>query len=217
LAKAGVDVAGRTARRTINLSTGCSFSRGPRRRSAEILEAAVRVFYKRGYSGATVQNIADELGILKGSLYYYIDTKEDLLFQLIEEVHTQVQRILDEVQAEDGLEPLRRLELYVRRQVEYNIDNFERITVYYHDLDRLTGCRLRYVESARQLHDNYVASLITEAQKEGKANESYDARMMAGCVFGTIIWSYQWAHGASTSAACAADTCTLYVLGRAFN
>jgi AcrR family transcriptional regulator len=55
---------------------------GPRRRGTCV--------HERGYSAATVQVIADELGILKGSLYHYIDTKEDSLYRLLDEVHTEV-------------------------------------------------------------------------------------------------------------------------------
>jgi AcrR family transcriptional regulator len=186
--------------------------RTPRRRDADVLEAAAKVFYERGYSDATVQDVADELGILKGSLYHYIDTKEDLLFQLIEEVHTQVQRSLDEVKAEEGLEPLQRLELYVRRQVEYNIENLQRISIYYHDLNRLTGDRLKFVKASRRVHDDYVTSLIAAAQKEGKADKGYDARIMANCVFGTIIWTYQWFRPGRMSRKAAVDVCVHHAL-----
>ena len=46
------------------------------RRSAEIIEAAARVFAKRGYHGATTQDVADILRIRQASLYYYVPSKE---------------------------------------------------------------------------------------------------------------------------------------------
>lgn len=49
----------------------------------EIVEAAANVFYAKGYEGASLQDIATAVGLLKGSIYYYIDTKEDLLFELV--------------------------------------------------------------------------------------------------------------------------------------
>lgn len=49
----------------------------------EIVKAAADVFYKKGYEGASLQDIASAVGLLKGSIYYYIDTKEDLLFELV--------------------------------------------------------------------------------------------------------------------------------------
>src|SRR4029079_10204677 len=98
-------------------------AKAPKKRDREVLDAAARVFYERGYSDASVQDVADELGILKGSLYHYIDTKEDLLFRLLQETHDEIYLILEEVAALEGLNPIDRLEIYIRKQVEYNIDN----------------------------------------------------------------------------------------------
>ena len=50
--------------------------RSTHRRSAEILEAAAKVFAERGYHGATTQDIAAGLGIRQASLYYYFASKE---------------------------------------------------------------------------------------------------------------------------------------------
>jgi AcrR family transcriptional regulator len=191
---------------------GGKASRAPRRRDRDVLDAAVKVFYERGYSDATVQDVADELGILKGSLYHYIETKEDLLFQLVSEVHDQVQGILEEVEAAEGLAPLDQLELYVRKQVEYNLENLERISIYYHDLDRLTGERLDYVKGLRRNHDQFVTKLISAAQKEGTADESFDPRLLANCVFGTIIWTYQWYRPGRMSRKSVVDVCVHHAL-----
>jgi AcrR family transcriptional regulator len=53
-----------------------------RRRAAEIIDAAARVFAERGYHGASTQDIADVLGIRQASLYYYFASKEDALEQV---------------------------------------------------------------------------------------------------------------------------------------
>src|ERR1700760_1802047 len=97
-------------------------TRAPRRRDEEVLAAAARVFYAHGYADASVQDVADELGILKGSLYHYISAKEDLLFRLLSGTQEGVTRILDEVRALEGLAPLDRLRLYVQQQVAFNLD-----------------------------------------------------------------------------------------------
>jgi AcrR family transcriptional regulator len=51
----------------------------PKRRTAEIVAAAAQVFARRGYHGASTQDIADVLGIRQASLYYYFDSKEAAL------------------------------------------------------------------------------------------------------------------------------------------
>ena len=53
-----------------------------RRRAAEIIDAAARVFAERGYHGASTQDIADVLGIRQASLYYYFASKEDALAEV---------------------------------------------------------------------------------------------------------------------------------------
>lgn len=164
----------------------------PRKRDQEVLDAATKVFHERGYSAATVQDVADELGILKGSVYHYINSKEDLLYRLLEEVHDDVAAILDEVVAAEGLNPLERLGMYVSKQVAYNLDHLPRISIYYHDFDRLGEERRKQVLQWRQVHSTYVVRLIKEAQAEGLADPALDPRLAANLVFGTIIWTYRW-------------------------
>jgi AcrR family transcriptional regulator len=48
----------------------------------EILAAAGHLFYQHGFDGTTMQEIAESVDLLPGSLYYYISTKEDLLYEI---------------------------------------------------------------------------------------------------------------------------------------
>jgi TetR/AcrR family transcriptional regulator, cholesterol catabolism regulator len=48
-------------------------------RRREILTAAGETFYEKGYHAASMQDIADKVGILKPGLYYYVSSKEELL------------------------------------------------------------------------------------------------------------------------------------------
>src|SRR5579871_5483796 len=73
------------------------------KREAEVVSAAADIFYERGYASATVQDVADALGLLKGSLYYYIESKEDLLYRLMGEIHDGVDVLLDEISAAEDL------------------------------------------------------------------------------------------------------------------
>jgi AcrR family transcriptional regulator len=186
--------------------------RASRKRDEEVVAAAAKVFYERGYSAATVQDIADELGILKGSLYHYIKTKEDLLFRLIEGVHTEVEAILEDVLAVEGIDPLERMGLYVHRQVVHNLGDLQRISIYYHELDRLGEDRRRSVVAWRRRHDRFLRDLIREAQEQGLADASVDAGLLANCVFATVIWPYRWFHTGSTDTPeSIADACTAFV------
>jgi AcrR family transcriptional regulator len=188
-------------------------TRTRRRRDEEVLDAAARVFAQRGYSDASVQDVADELGILKGSLYHYIKTKEDLLFWLLEEVHEDVERILEEVAAMEGLDPVERIAAYVRRQVLYNMDNLQRISIYYHDMDRLSTERLEVLMQKRKSHTRFVTDLVREAQAQGLADAAMDARVVTNCIFATVIWIYRWYRPSGRiSRTKIADICAEYAL-----
>src|SRR5690348_15778646 len=86
-------------------------------RESQILEAATRIFQERGYDATTIQAVADDVGILKGSLYYYIDKKEDLLFQIVEGVHRGLAESLAEVEAET--DPVERVRVFIAAHVRF--------------------------------------------------------------------------------------------------
>ncbi len=150
------------------------------------------MFARRGYAAATVQEVADELGMLKGSIYYYIKSKEDLLFRLLSAVHDDVDAVLEDVLALDALDPLERLCEYVRRQIAYNLSNLVQVAVYYNDVDQLDGEPLKEILRRRRAHEAPIVELVTEGQRQGLINDTLDPRILAYNIFAAIIWVYRW-------------------------
>ncbi len=177
-----------------------------------MLQAAAEIFYERGYASATVQDVADALGMLKGSLYYYIDSKEDLLYRLLLEIHDGVDAMLAEVEGAEGLSAIERLELYVKRTVEFNARNLKGISVYYHDMEQLQGDHLKEILARRSTHDRYVVKLIRQAQADGDASPDLDAKLISNFVFAPIIWMYRWYRpGGGVSVAKLGETCAQFI------
>lgn len=158
------------------------------KRRDEVLDAAAKVFYSRGYAAASVQEIADELGILKGSLYHYMTSKEELLHVLLQGTHDELWAIMEDTAAIPGLDPVRRLWVYVYRQVEYNINNLARISIYYRDTSMLSAQRRRAIYAQRDKHEEFVAGLI----EEGSGLGPEEAMVAAMNLFATIIWTHRW-------------------------
>ena len=72
------------------MSTASRSLRAPpaqRRRRAEVLRVAAELFSENGYEATSTTDIAERLGIKGGSVYYYIDSKEALLFELVEDIY----------------------------------------------------------------------------------------------------------------------------------
>jgi AcrR family transcriptional regulator len=204
--------AGETRRKATRAGSGAR-NGGARRRDQEVLDAAAKVFHSRGYADASVQDIADELGILKGSLYHYIDSKEDLLFRILDETHDEVEAILQEVAALEDRPPLERLREYTMRQVEYTSRNLTKMAIYYHDVDLLSDARRKELYRKRRVHEQFVVDLIEEAQAQGDAPKSLDARLATNYVFGSMIWVYRWYRpGGKLKPAQLAGSCADFVL-----
>lgn len=164
---------------------------GLKKRQREILDAAAEIFYRKGYSETSVQDVADAVGILKGSLYYYIDSKEDLLFQMLLEVHDDAKSLVTETAALDT-PPLERLRVYIQRHVEYNARNLAKIAVYYHDFGLLTPERKKAIMAQRNYYEEFVQSLIKEAQEGGEVDPSVDPVLIGNAIFGVVNWLYTW-------------------------
>lgn len=164
---------------------------GLKKRQREIIDAAAEIFYRKGYSETSVQDVADAVGILKGSLYYYIDSKEDLLFQMLLEVHEDAKSVVTETAALD-IPPLDRLRIYIQRHVEYNARNLAKIAVYYHDFGLLTPERRKAIVGQRGYYEDFVKRLIEEAQERGDVDPSVDPSLIGNAIFGIVNWLYTW-------------------------
>jgi AcrR family transcriptional regulator len=162
-----------------------------RNRESELLDAAIEVFWNKGYSAATIQDVADRVGVLKGSLYYYIDSKEDLLFRVFDESHRQAQEIADSVVA-DGGTALHQLHAYFTRYVLWYLQNLERVSLYMNEWRYLTGERLESVLEQRRTYEDLVRGLIERAQEEGAVgsfvNAKYASFFVLGAVNGVPTW-----------------------------
>jgi AcrR family transcriptional regulator len=149
-----------------------------RNRESEVIEAAIDVFWQKGYSAASIQEVADQVGVLKGSLYYYIESKEHLLFRIVDEVHRQSTEILEEVQTLD-VPAIERLRVYIERHVEWYLRNVKEVSVFFREWRHLTGEHLETVIQRRRGYDRAIRDLITAAKKEGDLGDGVDTKYAA--------------------------------------
>jgi AcrR family transcriptional regulator len=162
-----------------------------RNRKADVVRAAVDVFWRNGYAASSVQDVADSVGVLKGSLYYYIQSKEDLLFRIIEDVHEQSRGILDGVLQLD-VEPLERLRKYIEGHVAWYLENVEEVTVYFRDWRYLTGERLEQAIENRHSYERIIRDLIVQAQDSGDVDAGVDPKYASFYVLAAVNHVPEW-------------------------
>jgi AcrR family transcriptional regulator len=177
--------AGRSARRS-------GGERKPREeRWAELLEVATQVFYEKGYDGASLQDIADRLGMLKGSLYYYIQSKEDLLFDVISTVHKQGLEVV-RTRADVPGSPLERLEGVIRGHVEHTCRNLVPTAVFLHELSALPAKRRQDVLGTEHAYQGVFRELVEQGQSAGEVRADLDPRLAVLSILGSTNWVYRW-------------------------
>jgi TetR/AcrR family transcriptional regulator, cholesterol catabolism regulator len=160
-------------------------------REAEVFDAAIEVFYTRGYAASTIQDVADKVGVLKGSLYYYIDSKEDLLHRIFTESYEQSVVLLAEANALDA-PPLDRLRSYFEAYVLWYLKNVERVSLYFNDWKALTGKRRAEVIEQRAVYEQFITEHIDAAKRDGTVSEKVDTKyavfFLLGAVNGIPTW-----------------------------
>ncbi|MFA6653942.1 MAG: TetR/AcrR family transcriptional regulator [Candidatus Delongbacteria bacterium] len=99
----------------------------------EIIDAAEKFFYEKGFDGVTMDEIAGAVELSKGSLYVYFKNKDSLFFAIVARVHREYFRQFKEslVETERGGDQIRRM---IRRLVEFTRDHRE-----YNDMVRTVG------------------------------------------------------------------------------
>jgi AcrR family transcriptional regulator len=165
--------------------------RAPRRRQSEILEAAARVFHEKGYEATSIQDIADAVGILKGSLYYYIDSKEDLLYEILERAHEEALQNVEQVSEVEG-GALARIRAFVELHLAFNARNLVRMGVFFHDFRSLGDERLAVILEARRSYERFLRELIRDGQAEQVVCPDVDPKLAAVAILGMTNWIYHW-------------------------
>jgi TetR/AcrR family transcriptional regulator, cholesterol catabolism regulator len=161
------------------------------KRQAEVTAAAVEVFWAKGYPAASIQDVADRVGVLKGSLYYYIDSKEDLLWRAIDEVHQEWSKILGAATALEA-DPLAQIHAFIKLHVEWYLANVKEITVFFREWQHLSGDRLKTIKQRRREYEKVIRDLITSAQQSGhmaaELDITYTTRYVLAAVNAVPDW-----------------------------
>lgn len=158
-------------------------------RRTEILKSAAAAFRRRGYHGASVDEIASALAMTKGNLYYYFRNKEEILFACHEYSLDLLLRLLDDVRAE-GRPPEQQLRRLVLGFVHLILDELHG-TALTLDLQALSPPLLRKVIARRDVVDKGIRRIIQQGMDEGHFAPG-DPKMIAFAMMGAVNWIAKW-------------------------
>jgi TetR/AcrR family transcriptional regulator len=160
-----------------------------RERRVEILRSAAAAFRRRGYHGASVGEIARDLRMTKGSLYYYFKNKEEILYFCHDYSLDILLDLLARVEKETR-SPDERLGQLIVSFVHMIIDELQG-TALTMDLQALSPRLLRRVIAKRDLFDRGVRRVLKEGMERGLFVPG-DPKLLTFAILGAVNWITRW-------------------------
>jgi len=157
-----------------------------------MLKAAAYCFNQKGYSGTSLKDVADILGLTDAALYYYVRNKEELVYQCYLRAADVGCDAMDRaiVDAQCGFDQVR---LYIRYHIEYMVGDRGPIAI----MSEIPSLKPEHREEVLELsrsHSSRFESLL-EKGIEDCSIAPCDVRMTGNSIMGSINWIPKWFHG----------------------
>lgn len=187
-------------------------------RTRQIRIAASRLFVEKGFDGASMQDIADAVGLTKPGLYHFVESKEELLALIVDEGVERLEREVIEP-ARTVADPAERIAAMIRLHVA-NISRVESdvgnpVTSLVENLVGLSDARRVEVEARLRQVFEVIRGALVELEARGRLADDLDATTAAFSIIGMVMWTNRWRRpgGRLSSEAVADDIVRLALRG----
>ena len=156
----------------------------------QLLKAATHLFKEKGYHSTSMQDLADAVGMQKGSLYYYIEGKEELLRRLMERATSFMAAQIDEIYASD-LPPARKIRWALETHAVTMMEHLDLVAVYLHEYRNLPPERLAEALAVRKHYEQVLMQIVKDGIAAGEFRE-VNVKMAVFGMLGMLNWTHQW-------------------------
>ena len=155
-----------------------------------IREAAVKAIAKHGFEAASLRDIAKEVGIRAPSLYNYISSKEQLLYELMKDplssMLTEYRALVKEID-----DPADKLRVFVQVHLNFHLRSRLDVFIGNMELRSLSTSHYRTISSLREEYARVLQAIIEEGVKSGAFDASQPrvtSLIMLGMLSGVCNW-----------------------------
>lgn len=163
----------------------------PADRAGGIRDAAIMLFAQHGYEATSMRAIAQEVGLLPGSLYAHITSKERLLLEIIEQGVDEFLAAAAEAVADGGSAP-DRLRRAVRAHMTIIAASRDRTGIVFHQWRALTGADRDRVLAKRKAYEQFFVDILQSGVSEGTFRPDLDSRFAVLVILGALNWAPEW-------------------------
>jgi len=171
-----------------------------RDRRADVHQAAIETFCAKGFAGASMQDVADAVGVLKGSLYHYVASKDELLQAIFRAAADQTDERIAEVSALE-VAPAERLRQFIERQVLWYLEHPDHATVLVREWRFVQGKQRQIVEKYRLGYEQFVRTLIEDCVRADVAHPGLDVAHALHFVLGPMDATPEWYRASQSDSA----------------
>jgi AcrR family transcriptional regulator len=159
-------------------------------RRSELTREAAKLFAQKGYHGTSIGDIADALGVQKGSLYSHIASKEDLLYETMREGAAAFHAALDAIP--DDLPATEKIRLALRGHLRVVAEQLDVATVFVQEWRYLHGARRDEIVAERRRYEERIRDLFREGRELSELRADLDESVAALLLLSAANWAYTW-------------------------
>src|SRR3954466_12401439 len=168
-------------------------------RRDDLTRIAARLFAEKGYHGTSTADLAEAMGVQKGSLYAHIESKADLLWEVARDGAAAFHAALDAVPDEGPV--LERIRHALRAHLRVVAEQLDVATVFTREWRYLQGERREQFVAERRRYEERVRALFREGRERGELRTDLDDGTAALLALSAVNWAYTWLRpGSATDA-----------------
>ncbi len=156
-----------------------------------IIDSAVRIFSDRGYSGTTMRDIAKDVGILPGSLYAHIESKEALLVEIVL-TGTKSFQSIQEMIAKSKESATDLMRIAIKEHINIVAENPEKCLIVFHQWRYLNTPNRALAVSMRRKYAESFSSIVKKGIASGEFSPELDKRIAVFAILGALNWTPEW-------------------------
>jgi AcrR family transcriptional regulator len=159
-------------------------------RRSELTREAAKLFARKGYHGTSIGDIAEALGVQKGSLYSHIASKEDLLYATMRDGAAAFHAALDAIP--DDLPATEKIRLALRAHLRVVAEQLDVATVFVQEWRYLEGPRRDEIVAERRRYEERIRELFREGRELSELRADLDESAAALLLLSAANWAYTW-------------------------
>ena len=159
-------------------------------RRTELARQAARLFAEKGFHGTSMEDLAEAMGVQKASLYAHVRSKQDLLYETMQDGARAFHAALDELP--EDVSATERIQLALRAHLRVVAEQLDVATVFVREWQYLDGARREEIVAERRRYEERIRSLFREGRALGELRTDIDDATAALLVLSAANWAYTW-------------------------